>query len=474
MFVPDRKMEKRGFVAPAILLVAVILLLSSTSSNFLPMQDNELSSSSQAAQDMSPPSDEMPPLDANNDEDPFIDEEHSAQPDVYASYAGSDQENNEQYYAPQEDLEHIEPITITEYMRSSIDSIAALHGAVGVQIAIIQNGEIIGTHEFGYATKNSMQMTSDTKIRVASLSKPILAMLAIRLHEEGMIDIDADIGEYWGMTIRNPSYPDIPITIRHLITHTSSIYSFDQPFQSSESAHRSQLRAGNFFTERQPGKIESWHYSNFGYCFLGVTLEIATYETVNSLANRFFFEPLGIDAAFGSGSIADTENLATLYRSDGRVSRSLQVSRDALGSTFPGQTGLQFTGGLTISAGDYAKLIAALIGVGEFDGTQILRPESVALINSSHGTVLGGEMQGITTEFNKALAFRLWTNVLGQDKLFWHTGGAFGVAALAAFNPVNGNGVIVLTTGANLERRDNYIHIICAEIAEFVFQQFNS
>ena len=416
-----------------------------------------------------PPPDDTPFENENND-DTIVDETYSPMPDDAENYdtASASQDDNAEDYSPQEELQIFEPIIITEYMRLAIDNIATSHGAVGVQVAIIQNGEIIGTHEFGYATRGSAPMREDTKIRVASLTKPILAMLAMRLHEEGLIDIDADIGDYWGIAVRNPNYPDIPITIRYLMTHTSSMRSFDFPFQSSELAHRNQIQAGNFFTEQRPGEINSWYYNNFAYCFLGVTLEIATGETVNAMANRFFFEPLGIDAAFGPGNISDTDNLATLYRSNGNIARSVQALRETIGSNYPGQSGLQFTGGLTISASDYAKLMAALIGNGEVGEVRILSAESVELLKLSQGTVLGEQWQGITSMFNHSLALRWWTNTLGQEELFWHTGGAFGVAALTAFNPINGNGVIVVTTGANLERLDNYIHIICAEIAEVV------
>ena len=80
--------------------------------------------------------------------------------------------------------------------QSTVDSVAEKYGAVGVQVAVIKNGAVKDTFEYGYATAGSIPMTSDHKIRVASLSKIVVGMNAMKMQEEGIVDIDHPISEY--------------------------------------------------------------------------------------------------------------------------------------------------------------------------------------------------------------------------------------------------------------------------------------
>ena len=352
-----------------------------------------------------------------------------------------------------------------EYMQAEINRIAARHSAIGVQIAVVREGEVAYTHEFGYAVMSGTLMTSDNKIRSASLTKPILAILAVKLHEIGEIDIDADISEYWGIHVRNPNHRETPITIRQIISHTSSIDERRFPYATSEAVHFAEFNAGSIFTSSRPGSIGSWFYSNFAYAVLGITLEVATGETVNDLANRLLFHPLDIDAAFGAGSVTNTDLVAALYRQGGRSARTIETQLGLPGSTYPGETGVEFAGGLTISAVDFAKLLAALIGQGEYGGVRILSPESVSMIESSQGTVGG---------FNQSLSMRHRENMLGQEELFWHTGTAWGVVALASYNPITGNGIVIITTGANNSRDGHGLSQIGAEISRVIYDYLGS
>ena len=353
-----------------------------------------------------------------------------------------------------------ETVTPAGNVQSAIDSIAEKHGAVGVQVAVINNGEITGTYNYGYATRGTAPMTSDTKIRIASLSKVILAMVVMRLVELAELDIDTDIGEYWGADIRNPNHKDTPITMRYILSHTSSIRVYDYGFAAGGELIRSRFLDGSCFVRSTPGVIGSWNYNNYAFASLGITVEVAMDETVNSLAKRLLFAPLGIDAAFGSGSITGTDKLATLYTNGGGIGRSVETQLRTLGSTYPGESGEEFPGGLTISAYDYAKLMAVLANSGGYGGVRVLSPESVAVMESS---------QGRTGGFDQCLPMRRRTNLFGEEVIFYHTGSNFGVFSLASYNPINRNGVVVLTTGAPGTRDSNDIYAICSEISESVY-----
>jgi len=350
---------------------------------------------------------------------------------------------------------------VSSELSAVIDTIAGRHGAVAVQVAVINNGEVTGAYFYGDAIINQVPVSADTKFLTASISKLILGMIIMRLVELGDLDLDADISEYWGMPIRNPNHPDIPITIRQMLSHTSSLLALEYGYAADGELVMRRLADGSAFGRSTPGNFGSFNYNNYAFSVLGLTVEMAMNETVNSLSSRYLFEPLAIDAAFGSGSIEDTDNIAELYRFGGAIGLSAQAQSYIYGSTFPGECGVEFAGGLTISANELARLIAALANGGEYGGVRMLSPESVALIESSHGHVSG---------FDQGLPIRRRVNLFGEEEIFYHTGSLYGVFSLASYNPTNRNGVVVLTTGTNGVRDANGISVVSAEISDAVYE----
>ena len=95
-----------------------------------------------------------------------------------------------------------------------VREVAEKYGAVGVQVATIKDGVVSSTAEYGWATIDEKPMEADTKIRIASLSKTVVGMVAFKLVEEGKLSLEADISEYLGVEVKHPEYADIPITLK--------------------------------------------------------------------------------------------------------------------------------------------------------------------------------------------------------------------------------------------------------------------
>ena len=89
-------------------------------------------------------------------------------------------------------------------LQAAIDAAAAKYGAIGVQVAVIEGGQVTDAYASGWATKNVEKMTPQHKMRIASISKVIIGMEAMRLMERGIIDLDNPIGVYWGVSMKNP------------------------------------------------------------------------------------------------------------------------------------------------------------------------------------------------------------------------------------------------------------------------------
>ena len=92
-----------------------------------------------------------------------------------------------------------------------------------VAIAFDRSGER-GNSAQGLADPaTGRSVTPDDPVRIASISKLVVAIGVMRLVEQGKLNLDADVSRNLGWQLRNPAFPDRPITLRQLLSHTSSV-----------------------------------------------------------------------------------------------------------------------------------------------------------------------------------------------------------------------------------------------------------
>ena len=102
---------------------------------------------------------------------------------------------------------------------------------------------------------------------------------------------------------------------------------------------------------------------------------------------------------------------------------------------------------------------------GKYNGIQILTPASVESIERKLFTA--GEYGGA---FTQCTPLRYKIDLYGESELYYHTGNAYGVLALASYNPSTKDGVVVITTGASQIRDTQGVYSICSEISEYVYK----
>jgi len=332
-----------------------------------------------------------------------------------------------------------------------------------VQVAVIEKGVVTDTYAYGWATKDTEVMTADHKMRVASISKVAVGIAAQLLREEGIIDLDADISQYWGVTVKNPKYPTIPITVRYILTHTSSIVNASDDVSRAYKSVKAKLQTQSGFGGVVPGEIDSWSYNNYAFAVLGMTLELAAKKTTDSILTQRLYNIMDIDAAFGAGDLKNTDQLATLYKADGSIARTVAKQKGLHSSSEPGAKGSFFAGGLTVSANDLGKLVALLANDGKYEGVQLMQPDSIVEMETYiEPAVPGGSYQ--------AHPMRYWPDLYGREGIFFHTGSAYGVYNAVTYDPVTGDGVVVLTTGAMGAKDDYGIYKVCGEINAKIYE----
>ncbi len=95
-------------------------------------------------------------------------------------------------------------------------------------VAIIKNGQLILAKGYGLANRETaMLANADTLYSMASCSKPFVGLSALQLVEQGKLDLDQDISNYLGFTVRNPNFPEVSITMRQLLAHAASVVDAD-------------------------------------------------------------------------------------------------------------------------------------------------------------------------------------------------------------------------------------------------------
>ncbi len=342
-----------------------------------------------------------------------------------------------------------------EELSRAIAAAARRHGAVGVQVAVIEDGAVTDAFHYGWAVQGSVPMTDAHKLRTASLSKVAVGLSAALLEEESVVDYDVDIGTYWGVETWKP------VTIRDLLTHTSTLADSESMAWDYQGV-KAQLSGAFGYGGGTPGNLRYWSYNNHAFGVLGQTLELAAGRYLDDVLEERVLGPLGADCSFAAGELEEPELVTHLYRTDS-MSRSAASLRSVRRWSAPGAMGRQFAGGFTASARDCAKLTALLAGDGCFEGVRLMDAASVARMESYGDLALPGGIY-------QALPMRLRFGVYGRERLYYHTGSAYGVYNLLSYDPDTGDGVVVLTMGAD-GRKDCYdIYAVCGEISRAVYE----
>jgi CubicO group peptidase (beta-lactamase class C family) len=162
----------------------------------------------------------------------------------------------------------------------------------GLSVAVAHEGKVVWSQGFGWADlENKVPVTPLTKFRIGSVSKPFTAALVARLREQGKIDIDVPIQNYV------PDFPEKqePITIRHLLSHTSGIrhYAGKEFFANGFATIEEGLAIfKDAPLEDDPG--QRFIYTSYGYNLIGVAVEAACGSSFEDCLARYVLGPLGL------------------------------------------------------------------------------------------------------------------------------------------------------------------------------------
>lgn len=362
----------------------------------------------------------------------------------------------------EETEEFISDGTAYDNIYEQILSSAEEYKAIGVQVSVIRgsDGKAFDFAQ-GWADYGTREMTVDSKMRSASLSKIATAICAVKMEEQGLLDLNKNIKKYWKI--------DIPakMSLATLLTHTSTLYNLS-PKNSLEEMAEQLKSSGSFNKKKKPGKASSFEYNNYASSVAATTLELAAGMPLEDYAYDHLFSYLDGDLSYFPGNIDDTDNLITHYDYDHSVELLPETAEKMVFTGNIGDHAGNYIGGLTGSASDIAKMFSMLANDGVYGNNRVLSEESVEALEKKYFTAKenGGK-------FKQCLGLRYYSKLYGTKGLYYHTGNAYGIVSLASYDPVTKNTVVVMTSGAKQSRDKQGIYKICGEITEAVYRNID-
>jgi CubicO group peptidase (beta-lactamase class C family) len=185
------------------------------------------------------------------------------------------------------------------------------------------SNKVVKSEASGLADKRSPRgLTTANPVRVASVSKLVVALGVMRLVEQGKLDLDADVSDLLGWRLRNPAFQDEKITLRLLLSHRSSLRD-DVDYVVPLGTDLGDVIANSkaYDAEHRPGTY--FRYSNLGYPVIASVMELATGERFDRLMHRLVLLPLGLDACFNWTMCSDAAvaRAVVMYDEKGEVLR---------------------------------------------------------------------------------------------------------------------------------------------------------
>ena len=279
----------------------------------------------------------------------------------------------------------------------------------GWQIVVARRGTVVHhSCEGRRDLESGAEVTADTIWRIFSMTKPVTAVLALQLWEEGAFELNDPLHRYLpefadtkvfrsGSSTAPVLEPQThPIRLWHLFAHTAGLtYGFMYAHPVDEMYRRDGFEWGTpkgldlaAMCEKlaalpllfQPGS--EWAYS-MGLDVLGRVLEVVSGRPLDELMRTRLLEPLGMHDTRWWVPEDQQHRLATLYGPHPVTRAAVPLGRMGEAAKRP-PTALMGGGGLTSTAHDYHRFTQMLVRGGELDGVRILSPRTVRRMASNH------------------------------------------------------------------------------------------
>ncbi|MBB1644927.1 serine hydrolase [Sphingobacterium sp. UME9] len=331
---------------------------------------------------------------------------------------------------------------LTEIMRR--------YNAVGLSVVVVKNNKIEYHKNYGYKNLETKTALGENDLfRIASISKSFTATSLMQLIADGRCKLDDDFGDLIGFPIRNPNYPGKKITLRMILSHTSSVNDKNGYFNLDVINPSKNPNWKDSYNLYEPGT--QYQYCNLNFNMAGAVLEKLTNTRVDSYIVNHILKPLNLYGGYCIDSL-DQKRLVSLYAFDEKGNpheepsaynpRREELNQYILGYSTPV---LSPTGGMKISALDLARYMMMHMNYGHSQEKNIITKKYAKIMQTA-----------VNKESGYGLAIMNNAKIVHGVTLTGHTGSAYGLYSALFFNPKKKYGFIVITNGCNIPDSDDF------------------
>jgi CubicO group peptidase (beta-lactamase class C family) len=296
-------------------------------------------------------------------------------------------------------------------LRLVVPGLLAQYHVPGLAVTVVRARHVGWTECFGVKRAGeAVPITAETVFEAASLSKPVVAYLAMREVERGALALDKPLAQY----LDQPYMADprgARITARQVLSHTGGLPNW--------------ARGKPLAVETEPGA--RWRYSGEGYVYLQRVLERVSGQPLAELAHQMVLAPLGMAAS------------SFVWRAD--YERTSAAPHDRAGRPAAKEKPAQANAAASLhcTAPDYARFLAAMLDPAAH--RDLLPPAAL-------GAML---VPAVEVDPKLGLSWGLGWGLESWNgsRCFFHWGSNDGFRCFVLGNPANGDGLVVMTDGAS-------------------------
>lgn len=321
---------------------------------------------------------------------------------------------------------------------------------MGLSVAVVKDNKIIYTNAFGLKdAENNVPLKSGNVFRIASVSKSFSATSVMQLVEKKKLKLDDDVSNLIGFKVRNPKFPETAITLKMLLSHTSSLNDSEGYFSLDAINPNKNKNAFKCYNNYEPGK--GYEYCNLNFNMVGAIIEKISGERFDKYVPNHILKPLKLYGGYNVNELDqsrfaklyeyNTDSAKFIYSSTAYAPRKEEIENYTLGYTTPI---FSPTGGMKISAPDLAKYMMMHMNYGKAKGKK-------RIISKASSQIMQTPLSDIE---NYGLALWKTSKLIEGETMTGHTGSAYGLYSAMFFEPDKKFGIVVISNGCHPEYQD--------------------
>lgn len=342
-----------------------------------------------------------------------------------------------------------------EKATDDIQSIIKEFPVAGVSVAVVKGNRIVYTHSFGLKNiENNVALSDSSIFRIASISKSFTVTSLMQLVQKKKISLQDDVSKLVGFTVRNPKFPATIITLKMLLSHTSSLNDSQGYFSLDVINPAKNSDWEKCYNDYEPGK--GYEYCNLNFNMAGTILEKVSGERFDHYVVNHVLKLLHIYGGYNVNDL-DSNLFASIYEYNvdsakfipspaAYAPRKEDIANYIMGYSTPV---FSPTGGMKISATGLARYMMMHMNNGKLDGVRIISRKSEHIMRTP-----------LSEKEHYGLALLTTDKLIPGETMIGHTGSAYGLFSAMFFNPKKKFGIVVISNGCDPTYTDGYNIVI--------------